>query len=241
MKRPHQNCTPEEYNRRWMARVKANSIVSNSGCWLWQGTTRGIGHGTTMYRNKGCTVHRMFYMLHIGRKLGRWEYVCHRCDVPNCFNPDHLWIGSPAENQKDMQAKLRGKYQKATHCKQGHEFTSENTWVHKRTNHRHCRTCARIHNRLKAGWTLEQAQSIPKTPYGQRPIGGSTDRSRKTEPVVRSSITPEEIRVLLAAAGLSQVRGAKRVGVSERSMRRYIRGEIPMIEPAAKALRALAG
>lgn len=240
MKRPHQRNSPEEYNRRWMARVKANCKIVESGCWLWQGTTHGIGHGITMYRNKGCGVHRMFYMLHTGKQLGRWEYVCHKCDVPNCINPDHMWIGGPADNQKDMQAKRRGKYQKATHCKHGHEFTPENTWVHKTTNHRHCRTCARIRNRLNAGWTREQAESIPKTPPGETPVNGKTDRRRKTELVARSNISPAEIRSLLASAGISQVKGAKLIGISERTMRRCIAGEIQMVAPAASALRQLA-
>jgi hypothetical protein len=229
-----------EYNRLWIERVLMRVVQDSSGCWIWQGPKQQRGYGIKAHRYlSGQHVHRILYQLAFGQALGRWDYVCHMCDVPSCVNPAHMWIGSPADNQKDMQTKGRGKYQKATHCKQGHEFTPQNTWVHERTKHRHCRTCARVKNRLKAGWTTEQAQSIPKTPYGQRPVGGSTDRSRKSEPVARSSITPEEIRALLAAAGLSQVRGAKRVGVSERSMRRYIRGEISMIEPAAQALRAL--
>lgn len=232
--------TDDEYNARWMQRALSRVKQDANGCWIWQGHKSHRGYGSLPNRVLGgLHVHRILYQLTFGKKLGRWDYVCHTCDVPSCVNPTHMWIGTPADNQKDMQVKKRGKYQKATHCKQGHEFTPENTWVHSRTNHRHCRTCARIKNRLKAGWTREQAESIPKVPFGQTPVNGKTDRSRKTEPVTRSNLTPAEIRSLLATAGVSQVKGAKLIGVSERTMRRCIAGEIRMIEPAAAALRAL--
>jgi DNA-binding transcriptional regulator YiaG len=230
----------EEYNRLWLERTLARVVQDTNGCWIWQGPKQRRGYG--IYSHKylsGHHVHRIMYQLAYGQKLGRWDYVCHACDVTSCVNPAHMWIGTPADNQKDMQRKRRGKYQTATHCKQGHEFTPENTWVHKKTNHRHCRTCARISNRLKAGWTREQAESLPRTPAGETPVNGRTDRTRKTAPAVRSNLTPDEIRSLLASAGISQVNGAKLIGVSERTMRRCIAGEIRLIEPAAKALRQL--
>lgn len=232
----------EEYNRRWLERALARVKQDENGCWIWQGPKQRRGYGLMAHKYiPGARVHRVVYQFAYGQRLGRWDYVCHACDVPSCVNPAHMWIGTPADNQKDMQAKRRGKYQQQIQCMHGHEYNEQNTWIDKR-GHRHCRICARIKQRIAAGWPEDLARDTPVTKLGYRPVGGnfSASRVKKRPPVERSTITPDQIRDLLARAGISQVAAAKRIGISERSMRRYIAGELPMIEPAAQALRGLA-
>jgi hypothetical protein len=79
------------------------------GCWLWLGalTTRGYGK-VTPPGNKGHTVyvHRIAYALRHG-EIPAGLFVCHACDVPNCINPAHLFLGTARDNSLDQKQKGR--------------------------------------------------------------------------------------------------------------------------------------
>ena len=74
--------------------------------------------------------------------------VLHHCDNPPCVNPEHLFVGTQADNIKDMVAKGRNVSPQAlkTHCPSGHEYNKINTRI-KSNNHRICKVCDR--NRKK--------------------------------------------------------------------------------------------
>lgn len=83
----------------------------NSGCWLFDGALHRDGHGAiggeTGARRQMLKAHRVAYELAVG-PIPEGQVVCHRCDVPACVNPAHLFLGYPRDNALDMWAKGRG-------------------------------------------------------------------------------------------------------------------------------------
>jgi len=77
----------------------------NTGCWLWPGAA-GKHYG--VYKTKGVQrlAHRLSWEYHNG-PIPLGMHVLHKCDVPLCVNPDHLWLGTHLDNVADMNAKGR--------------------------------------------------------------------------------------------------------------------------------------
>lgn len=83
----------------------------NSGCWLWGGSEGTQGYGQFGVRVGGKSMpklaHRVAWALYRG-PIPDGICVLHRCDVRLCVNPDHLFLGSVPDNQRDMARKGRG-------------------------------------------------------------------------------------------------------------------------------------
>jgi hypothetical protein len=79
----------------------------NSGCWIWMKTLSNAGYGA-MTVSKGVTksAHRMSYSVFKG-PITNGLLVLHKCDIPCCVNPDHLFLGTHSDNTQDMIKKGR--------------------------------------------------------------------------------------------------------------------------------------
>lgn len=85
-----------------------------SDCVLWLGAKRN-GYGSLMIGSredgtrKTARAHRVAYELYCG-PIPAGHEVCHKCDVPACINPKHLFLGTRQDNVADRQAKGRGRF-----------------------------------------------------------------------------------------------------------------------------------
>lgn len=131
-------------------------IVTESGCWIWTGSLNRQGYGqfhdndSTLAYSRGHILAHRWSFNHFKGPLSVDAHVCHRCDVPCCVNPDHLWCGTHQQNMADLWNKGRGtkgrqfpERVKDT-CKHGHSFTMENTIYVGARRAKRCRICTKI-------------------------------------------------------------------------------------------------
>jgi len=152
-----------------LAKLKGKCVVTDSGCWELPYAplkSKGMkhqqkGYGQFYMRGKPWRAHRAAYTLAKG-PIPAGYVVAHSCDNPPCCNPDHLTACTEKENMQQAGAKKRWPRQYRDTCAQGHPRTPENMVYHGRARKKlHCRICVLIRNRMKAGWTKDEAESIP--------------------------------------------------------------------------------
>lgn len=137
---PEQRGKPPRFARNFW------DYVDKSGeCWLWIGAANPQGYGIwSDVRNTGerGLAHRISLIRETGAPLPGL-LACHRCNIPACVNPAHLYWGTAEDNARDV-AQAGGPYNKGverTHCMRGHELAGDNLKITGRDKRRRCRTC----------------------------------------------------------------------------------------------------
>lgn len=153
-------------------RLAARVRIAPSGCHEYVGFRQRQGYGMLTLGAGGPTqrwlAHRLAWALAHGDAIDDAVCVLHRCDNPPCVNVEHLFLGTRADNVRDMVEKGRAdctaapRHQRAkTHCPAGHPYDEANTIV--RRGARECRACRDLRiDRLAAAQKAERHARRPE-------------------------------------------------------------------------------
>lgn len=94
---PKRPVTPETF---WSRFDKTGS------CWLWTGARISKGYGTVKLQRRSKLTHRVAWEWTYG-PIPQGLWVLHRCDQPACGRPEHLFLGTHADNERDKAQKGR--------------------------------------------------------------------------------------------------------------------------------------
>lgn len=95
-------------------RILGKIQSDDSSCWIWTGALTRGDYGNMMIKKKTKRAHRVSYELFVG-PIPQGLHVLHRCDTPQCINPNHLFVGTQKENLADMRKKMRHIYGEKHH------------------------------------------------------------------------------------------------------------------------------
>lgn len=97
------HCWPSALDRFW------THVEKTDACWLWTGDHTKRGYGRIGVCRRRIYAHRFSWEIHFGELPSALE-ICHICDNIRCVRPDHLFLGTHADNMADMRKKGRAKH-----------------------------------------------------------------------------------------------------------------------------------
>lgn len=119
-------------------------VNKTNNCWLWKSTSKKR-YGEFKLNYKMEKAHRVSWAIKY-KNIPNNLFVLHKCDIPKCVNPSHLFLGTQQDNIKDMIKKGRQPsfYNRNKYCSKGHEITD----VKRSSGNiiRRCLVCDKIRN-----------------------------------------------------------------------------------------------
>lgn len=92
-------------------------VDTTGDCWTYTGPKNRLGYGVAGHKalpDRSRFAHRYAWQVTNG-PIPEGMRVLHRCDNPPCVNPDHLWLGTIADNNRDRKVKGRSSRGQASH------------------------------------------------------------------------------------------------------------------------------
>lgn len=86
---------------------KKVQIEDPESCWIWIAGRCVDGYGNFWLNNRTVGAHRVSFELTHREEIHDGFFVCHTCDVPECVNPSHMFLGNTRDNTKDRDVKNR--------------------------------------------------------------------------------------------------------------------------------------
>ena len=116
-------------------------VDAEADCWVWTGSRHPTGYGQFAAKGGTKRSHRFAWELLVG-EIPHAMTLDHICRNKPCVNPDHMEVVTAQENNL-RSGSFSALNARKTHCRHGHEFTPENTYVqyNKGKPGRRCRTC----------------------------------------------------------------------------------------------------